>query len=91
MMDGLPFLPWQVLVPIANGSEEMEAVIITDVLRRAGMKVTLASVEDDISIEASRSVKIIADKLIWDVKHSPFDIIILPVMYILWSDEAWMW
>lgn len=32
----------RVLVPVANGSEEMEAVILIDVLRRAGADVTVA-------------------------------------------------
>lgn len=36
----------KVLVPVANGSEEMEAVIIIDVLVRAGAEVHMASVEE---------------------------------------------
>lgn len=68
----------RVLVPIANGSEEMEAVIIIDVLRRAGMSVVVASVENDLQIEASRKVNIVADKLIQDVQGSSFDLIVLP-------------
>ncbi|KAE8713624.1 hypothetical protein F3Y22_tig00110206pilonHSYRG00216 [Hibiscus syriacus] len=35
----------QVLVPIANGTEPMEAVITIDVLRRSGADVTVSSVE----------------------------------------------
>jgi 4-methyl-5(b-hydroxyethyl)-thiazole monophosphate biosynthesis len=50
----------KVLVPIADGSEEIEAVCIIDVLRRAGAEVTVASVEKDLQITASRGVRIMA-------------------------------
>jgi putative intracellular protease/amidase len=39
-----------VLVPIGTGTEEMEAVITIDVLRRAGAAVTVASVEDSLEV-----------------------------------------
>eukprot|EP00250_Pteridium_aquilinum_P004016 c1426_g1_i1 orf=63-1418(+) len=68
----------RVLVPIANGSEEMEAIIIIDVLRRANMNIVVASVEQDLQIEASRRVKIVADKHIEDVEDVDYDIIVLP-------------
>ncbi|KAF7836659.1 protein DJ-1-like protein B-like [Senna tora] len=51
--------PPKVLVPIANGSEEMEAVIIIDILRRAKANVTVASVEDKLDIAAKQSYDLI--------------------------------
>lgn len=68
----------RILVPIANGSEEMEAVIIIDVLRRANADVVVASVEETLEIVASRKVKIVADKLIEDASSSAYDLIVLP-------------
>lgn len=68
-----------VLVPIANGSEEMEAVIIIDVLRRAGALVTVASVEDEQLVTCSRGVTILTDKSIKDVVGETFDLIACPV------------
>ncbi|VVA16578.1 PREDICTED: DJ-1 [Prunus dulcis] len=68
----------KVLVPIANGTEPMEAVITIDVLRRAGADVTVASVEKQLRVEACHGVKIIADVLISDCSKSVFDLITLP-------------
>lgn len=53
----------RVLVPIATGSEEMEAVITIDVLRRAGAEVVVASVEPSLQVQCSRGVQIVADKV----------------------------
>lgn len=65
------------LVPIANGSEEMEAVIIIDTLRRAKWDVTVAGLTDG-TIIASRGVKLLADAN-WDqINPDDFDILLLP-------------
>ncbi|KAF3779683.1 DJ-1-like protein B [Nymphaea thermarum] len=68
----------QVLVPVANGSEEMEAVIIIDVLRRAKANVIVASVEDKLEVVASRKVKLVADMLLKEAAELPYDLIVLP-------------
>lgn len=49
-----------------------------DVLRRAGADVLVASVENSDTVVCSRNVKIVADKLIKDVKDNSFDLIALP-------------
>jgi len=67
----------KVLVPIADGSEEIEAVCIIDVLRRAGAEVTVASV-DELQITASRGVKIVADAHIAECTDETYDCIALP-------------
>jgi 4-methyl-5(b-hydroxyethyl)-thiazole monophosphate biosynthesis len=67
----------KVLVPIADGIEEIEAVTIIDTLRRAESEVTVASV-GDLSITASRGVKITADTLLSDCMNETFDLIALP-------------
>jgi 4-methyl-5(b-hydroxyethyl)-thiazole monophosphate biosynthesis len=65
------------LIPIADGSEEIEAVTIIDVLRRAGSQVTVASV-NDLQITASRGVRITADCLIDRCVGVGYDLIALP-------------
>ncbi|KAG8645642.1 protein DJ-1 homolog C isoform X1 [Manihot esculenta] len=68
----------RVLIPVANGSEEIEIVTIVDILRRAKLEVVVASIEKSVQILASRGTKIIADKLIGDAAESIYDLIILP-------------
>ncbi|MCD4830981.1 MAG: DJ-1/PfpI family protein [Anaerohalosphaeraceae bacterium] len=67
----------KVLVPIASGTEEIEAVCIVDILRRAGADATVASV-GDIQITASRGVKIVADCVLADCAGRTYDMIVLP-------------
>lgn len=74
--------PKTVLVPVADGTEEMEAVVIVDVLRRAGASVVVASVEDGgrLGVACSRGVLLTADAPIDAALGavSPFDLIALP-------------
>ena len=67
----------KVLVPIADGVEEIEAVSIIDVLRRAGAEVTVASVQK-LQVTASRGVKLAADKPISQCTGETYDLIALP-------------
>jgi len=68
------------LVPIAEGSEEMEAITIIDVLRRAGVEVTVASASshDQLQICASRATRIVADVMLDDCAKNSYDLIAVP-------------
>lgn len=67
------------LVVLAEGAEEMEAVICVDVLRRASIDVTLAGLDTDHVVGCSRGVKILPDMSLTDAEqHGPFDVIVLP-------------
>jgi len=68
------------LVPIADGSEEIEAVTIIDVLRRAGVEVTVASVGvgKTKQITAARGTNIVADSFIADCADKAWDLIAVP-------------
>ncbi len=74
----------KILVPIANGTEEIEAVTIIDVLRRANANVIVASVENELQVTASRGVKLVADRQIADcvtergASVALYDLIALP-------------
>ncbi|MFZ2039186.1 MAG: DJ-1 family glyoxalase III [Desulfobacterales bacterium] len=67
----------KVLVPIADGVEEIEAVCIIDVLRRAGAEVTVAAV-DNLEVTAARGVRLVADWRLADCAAERFDLIALP-------------
>ncbi|GIY99989.1 hypothetical protein CEXT_478661 [Caerostris extrusa] len=56
------------LLILSEGAEEMEAVISADVLRRAGMKVTIAGLQDSNPIKCSRDVVIVPDLKVMFVK-----------------------
>ena len=68
-----------VCVLIADGSEEMEVVIVVDVLRRAGVGVFLAGVgEETRMVTTSRGVRIAPDGA-WDpAEASRFDALVIP-------------
>jgi 4-methyl-5(b-hydroxyethyl)-thiazole monophosphate biosynthesis len=66
-----------VLVPIAQGCEELEAVTIIDLLRRAEIKVVVAGLEEG-PITASRGVVLMPDVGLADVLSDEFDMIVLP-------------
>ncbi|RXJ66765.1 DJ-1 family protein [Halarcobacter ebronensis] len=65
------------LVPISNGFEEIEALTIVDVCRRADIEVTLASI-NEVEIVGAHNITIKADALLKDVDADAFDMIALP-------------
>lgn len=67
----------RVLVPLAQGCEEVEAVTIIDLLRRAKIEVISAGL-DDQPVTASRGVRLIADTTLDEALGQEFDMIVLP-------------
>lgn len=65
-----------VLVPLAEGFEEIEAVTIIDVLRRAGAKVTTVGLGKR-NVTGSHGISIIADSVIEDEMNKDWDMIAL--------------
>lgn len=68
----------KVLVPLAQGCEELEAVTIIDLLVRAGIEVVTASLDDDLNIIASRGTHLVAKTTLAEVASVHFDLIVLP-------------
>jgi len=68
----------RVLIPVADGCEEMETIIIADTLRRAGWEVVLAGLRGTEPVTASRKVKFIPDARWENLDLLSFDLIVLP-------------
>ncbi len=66
-----------VLVPLAQSCEELEAVTIIDLLRRAGVEVTTAGL-DEQPVKASRGVVLIPDTTLEEALKQDYDMIVLP-------------
>lgn len=67
----------RVLVPLAPGFEEIEAVTVIDILRRAEIEVIVAGVEEG-PIRAARGVTVLPDTVLDQVMNESFDMIVLP-------------
>ncbi len=67
----------KVLVPLAGGCEELEAVTIIDLLRRAGIEVVTAGLQPGI-VKASRGTQLLPDATLDAVLRVEFDMIVLP-------------
>ena len=67
----------RVLVPLATGCEELEAVTIIDLLRRAEVEVISAGLSPG-PVKASRGTVLLPDVLLEDIKDELFDLVVLP-------------
>ncbi len=67
----------RVLVPLANGFEEIEATTIIDILRRAGAEVVTAGLEKR-NVTGSHEIKMVADSVIDEHLSDQWDLIVLP-------------
>lgn len=67
-----------IAVHLAEGFEEVEAVSIIDVLRRADFNVTVVSVTGKAEVTSKQDVTITADELFENVNYEKTDMIVLP-------------
>jgi 4-methyl-5(b-hydroxyethyl)-thiazole monophosphate biosynthesis len=67
----------KVVIPLAEGFEEIEALTVADALRRAGLEVVLVGLPGSI-VKGRSDIKVISDKKIEDINSKDFDAIVLP-------------
>jgi 4-methyl-5(b-hydroxyethyl)-thiazole monophosphate biosynthesis len=68
----------RILVHLADGFEEMEAIVPADVWRRAGYIVRLVSVTGRLKVTGSHNISVMADQLFEDTDYNDADMIFLP-------------
>jgi len=67
----------KVLIPIAPGFEEIEALTVVDILRRAGAEVIMAGTVEG-PVQGRTNIKVLADTQLDAVMDKEFDMIVLP-------------
>ncbi|MCK5665344.1 MAG: DJ-1/PfpI family protein, partial [Thiotrichaceae bacterium] len=70
-----------VLIPIATGCEELEAISLIDILRRADIYVTTASLDSGTQVNpvtASHGVVLVPDMTLDDAIEQSYDMLVLP-------------
>ena len=67
-----------ILIPLATGFEEIEAVSLIDVLRRAGIKVIVASLNERMQVQGANGIVLVADRVIDGISADDIDMILLP-------------
>jgi 4-methyl-5(b-hydroxyethyl)-thiazole monophosphate biosynthesis len=65
------------LIILADGFEDIEAFTVIDILRRAGIEVTLAGLVSK-TVESSSMVKVMADEKLNDIRVTEYEAVILP-------------
>lgn len=63
---------------MADGLEECEGLLVVDLLRRAGVEVTMASIMGRLGIVSSHNIRFEADALAEDLNYDEFDMAVLP-------------
>ena len=68
----------KVAVFFGTGYEEIEALTVVDILRRADVETTMVSITDDRSVTGSHSISVAMDVLLSEVKFDDLDVLVLP-------------
>lgn len=67
-----------VLVPVAHGSESLETITVVNLLRRADLAVTIASIEATTLIDGTRGIRFMADARLAELPAAPWSMLVLP-------------
>ena len=68
----------RVLVPIAKGFEEIEAVSVIDAMRRGGIKVILGALDETLLVTGANGITVQCDRCLKGITADDLDMIVLP-------------
>ena len=68
----------KIAIFFAEGYEEIEALTVVDMCRRAGIQIDMVSVTDSLQVTGAHKIPVIMDKFIADVNFEELDMIVLP-------------
>jgi 4-methyl-5(b-hydroxyethyl)-thiazole monophosphate biosynthesis len=71
-------MTFRALITLAEGIDDLQAVTLIDVLRRAQVEVVVASIEGRRMLTCARGTRLTADAMLVDLLAQPFDLIVLP-------------
>ena len=66
------------LIPVAQGNEDIEVIALIDVLRRGGLKVVVASVDNQELVSLMQGTRLVVDAAFESVANQHWDVIALP-------------
>ena len=66
------------LIPVAQGNEDIEVIALIDVLRRGGLQVVVASLDDQEVVTLMKGTRLVVDAAFQSVIDQPWDVIAVP-------------
>lgn len=72
------FMATHILILLANGVEEIELITPTDLWRRAGYSVTIASIDSNLPVRGKQGIVISADTTLDTIDDSKFNYLYIP-------------
>ncbi len=68
----------KIAIFFAEGYEEIEALTVVDLCRRANIQIDMVSVTDSLQVTGAHGIAVTMDKMIFEVDFSSLDMIVLP-------------
>ena len=66
------------LIPVAQGNEDIEVIALIDVLRRGGLQVVVASLDEQEVVTLMKGTRLVVDAALQSVIDQPWDVIAVP-------------